>query len=138
MVYILKMTSVFSILFVLSVLCMLYVSAQDTTSHSPQKFSKKWFQLCEVKMPDHIEGSEWVWNTFPAYCAIERVKLTSTYQDTKCVSDSEDGVNYCDLTKLAYKLPKRFNDLGYRCNVYNATTGQFFYYGNVWTDYADC
>ena len=77
-------------------------------------------------MPDHLEGSEWVWNTFPAYCYPERLRVTMAYKDTKCISDTEDRIDYCNLTKLAYKIPDRANDLTYRCNVYNGTTGTFF------------
>jgi hypothetical protein len=126
-------------------LCLLHISSAFKT----EEVTKKWFQHCEVKMPDHLvlvenrgedhlEGSEWVWNTFPAYCYPERLRVTMTYKDTKCISDAEDRIDYCNLTKLAYKLPDRANDLTYRCNVYNGTTGTFFYYGNVWPDYASC
>ena len=102
------------------------------------EIKKKWFQHCEVKMPDHLDGTEWVWNTFPAYCSPERLRVTMAYKDTNCISETEDRVDYCNLAKIAYKLPNRANDLSYRCNVYNATTGTFFYYGNVWPDYASC
>ena len=116
------------------VLCLLNISSSLKT----EEVTKKWFQHCEVKMPDHLEGSEWVWNTFPAYCYPERLRITMAYKDTKCISDTEDRIDYCNLTKLAYKLPDRANDLTYRCNVYNGTTGTFFYSGNVWPDYASC
>jgi hypothetical protein len=113
------------------------------------EIKKKWFQHCDVQMPDHLvlvenrgedhlDGTEWVWNTYPAYCYPERLRVTMAYKDTNCISDTEDRIDYCNLTKLAYKLPNRANDLTYRCNVYNATTGTFFYYGNVWPDYASC
>jgi len=118
----------------------LLVCALDTSSGfgGVEIPRKKCFQHCEVKMPDHLEGTDWVWNTFPAYCTPERVRVSLAYRDTKCLSLSSDAVNYCDLTQLAYTLPKRHNDLTYRCNVYNGTSGQFFYSGNVWPDYASC
>lgn len=118
----------------LLVLCIL--STYSTVAGNEIK--KKWFQHCEVKMPDHLDGSEWVWTTYPAYCYPERLRVTMAYKDTNCISDTEDRIDYCNLTKLAYKLPNRANDLTYRCNVYNTTTGTFFYYGNVWPDYASC
>ncbi len=130
--------------FTLFLFTLLVVSTLETSSafggvDIPRK---KCFQHCEVKMPDHLEeiGGEsvWIWNTFPAYCTTERVRISMAYRDTKCLTLSSDFVNYCDLTHLAYTLPKRHNDLTYRCNVYNATTSQFFYSGNVWPDYASC
>jgi hypothetical protein len=118
----------------LFVICLVYTSS----AIGGNEIKKKWFQHCEVQMPDHLDGYEWVWNTFPAYCSPERLRVTIAYKDIKCISDTKDRVDYCNLTKLAYKLPNRSNDLTYRCNVYNATSGTFFYYGNVWPDYASC
>ncbi len=99
------------------------------------------FQHCEVKMPSYydLRDEHWVWIPHPGYCVTERYHRGSKINmDTSCVSVSPDHMDYCNLTQTLVKNTAKYNNLVYRCNVYNATTGTFFYSGVLGPDFVTC
>ena len=102
-----------------------------------------YFQLCQVQLPDHYVNHEWIVEPFPGYCYLDKVpKHLLSKPSDDCESSSV--INYCRLadehiqTYIQQTQTPEPYWIMYRCNVYNSTTGTFFFSGRVWPEYVKC